>query len=95
MAEPNTPNESAFGVLRIKAGPDGGAVRLGVLVRDLMKRHDMARDAAVTDLLLARLQGDSPPAVYLLPPAAEAASAPAATGRKPGSAPRPGRADRR
>ena len=29
------------------------------------------------------------------PPAAEAASAPAATGRKPGSAPRPGRADRR
>ena len=29
------------------------------------------------------------------PPAADATSAPAGTGRKPGSAPRPGRADRR
>ena len=72
MAEPHTPNESAFGVLRIKAGPDGGAVRLGVLVRDLMKRHDMARAEAVTDLLLPRLQGDSPPALYLLQPGGNA-----------------------
>jgi len=72
MAEPNTPNESAFGVLRIKAGPDGGAVRLGVLVRDLMKRHDMARAEAVTDLLLPRLQSEKPPALYLLQPGGNA-----------------------
>lgn len=67
MTEPHTPtDESAFGVLRIKSGPDGGAVRLGVLVRDLMKRHDMARAEAVTEVLLPPLQGDSPPALYLL-----------------------------
>lgn len=77
---PSLPDDSEFGVLRIKAGPGGGAVRLAALVRDLMERHQMARAEAVKGLLLKPLTppvdspfGEfNPPALYLLQPGGNA-----------------------
>ncbi len=75
MAEhcnPAPPDDSAFGVLRIKAGQGGGAVRLATLVRDLMERHQMARDDAVLSHLLPPLSKPNAPALYLLQPGGNA-----------------------
>lgn len=69
---PAPPDDSAFGVLRIKAGPGGGAVRLATLVRDLMERHQMARAEAVRAHLLPPLSGPDAPALYLLQPGGNA-----------------------
>lgn len=75
MTEPRNPappDDSAFGVLRIKAGPGGGAVRLATLVRDLMERHQMARTDAVLSHLLPPLSKPNAPALYLLQPGGNA-----------------------
>ena len=75
MTEPRNPappDDSAFGVLRIKAGPGGGAVRLATLVRDLMERHQMARTDAVLSHLLPPLIKPNAPALYLLQPGGNA-----------------------
>ena len=75
MTEPRNPAppaDSAFGVLRIKAGPGGGAVRLATLVRDLMERHQMARAEAVLSHLLPPLHEPNAPALYLLQPGGNA-----------------------
>lgn len=75
MTEPRnlaSPDDSAFGVLRIKAGPGGGAVRLATLVRDLMERHQMARAEAVRAHLLPPLSEPNAPALYLLQPGGNA-----------------------
>ena len=75
MTEPRNPaqpDDSAFGVLRIKAGPGGGAVRLATLVRDLMERHQMARAEAVRAHLLPPLSVPEAPALYLLQPGGNA-----------------------
>ena len=69
---PAPPADSAFGVLRIKAGPGGGAVRLATLVRDLMERHQMARTDAVLSHLLPPLSKPNAPALYLLQPGGNA-----------------------
>lgn len=69
---PAPPADSAFGVLRIKAGPGGGAVRLATLVRDLMERHQMARTDAVLSHLLPPLSEPNAPALYLLQPGGNA-----------------------
>lgn len=69
---PAPPADSAFGVLRIKAGPGGGAVRLATLVRDLMERHQMARAEAVLTHLLPPLSEPNAPALYLLQPGGNA-----------------------
>ena len=69
---PAPPADSAFGVLRIKAGPGGGAVRLATLVRDLMERHQMARAEAVLSHLLPPLHEPNAPALYLLQPGGNA-----------------------
>lgn len=77
MTEPRNPappDDSAFGVLRIKAGPGGGAVRLATLVRDLMERHQMARTDAVLSHLLPPLIKPNAPALYLLQPGGNALS---------------------
>ena len=63
---PAPPADSVFGVLRIKAGPGGGAVRLARLVRDLMERHQMARADAVLTHLLPPLSESNAPTLYLL-----------------------------
>lgn len=65
-------DESRFGVPRIKAGPDGRAVRLAMVVRHLMALHQMARADAVTTCLLPPLEGIKPPALYLLQPGGNA-----------------------
>ena len=75
MTEPRNlapPDDSAFGVLRIKAGPGGDAVRLATLVRDLMERHQMAREEAVLTHLLPPLSEPNAPALYLLQPGGNA-----------------------
>ena len=75
MAEPrnpSVPDDSAFGVLRIKAGQGGGAVRLATLVRGLMERHQMARAEAVLSHLLPPLHEPNAPALYLLQPGGNA-----------------------
>ena len=75
MTEPRNPAppaDSVFGVLRIKAGPGGGAVRLARLVRDLMERHQMARADAVLTHLLQPLRKPNAPALYLLQPGGNA-----------------------
>ena len=75
MTEPRNPappDDSAYGVLRIKAGPGGGAVRLATLVRDLMERHQMARAEAVLSHLLPPLHEPNAPALYLLQPGGNA-----------------------
>ena len=75
MTEPRNPappDDSAFGVLRIKAGQGGGAVRLATLVRDLMKRHQMARADAVLTYLLPPLSESNAPVLYLLQPGGNA-----------------------
>ena len=75
MTEPRNPappDDSAYGVLRIKAGPGGGAVRLATLVRDLMERHQMARAEAVRAHLLPPLSVPEAPALYLLQPGGNA-----------------------
>lgn len=75
MTEPRNPappDDSAFGVLRIKAGPGGGAVRLATLVRDLMARHQMARAEAVLTHLLPPMSKPNAPALYLLQPGGNA-----------------------
>ena len=75
MTEPRNPappDDSAYGVLRIKAGPGGGAVRLATLVRDLMERHQMARAEAVRAHLLPPLSEPNAPALYLLQPGGNA-----------------------
>ena len=75
MTEPRNPappDDPAYGVLRIKAGPGGGAVRLATLVRDLMERHQMARTDAVLSHLLQPLSGPNAPALYLLQPGGNA-----------------------
>ena len=75
MTEPRNPappDDSAYGVLRIKAGPGGGAVRLATLVRDLMERHQMARAEAVWAHLLPPLHEPNAPALYLLQPGGNA-----------------------
>ena len=75
MTEPRNPappDDSAYGVLRIKAGPGGGAVRLATLVRDLMERHQMARAEAVRAHLLPPLIVPNAPALYLLQPGGNA-----------------------
>lgn len=75
MTEPRNPappDDSAFGVLRIKAGPGGGAVRLATLARDLMERHQMARAEAVLTHLLPPLSDPNAPALYLLQPGGNA-----------------------
>ena len=75
MTEPRNPappDDSAFGVLRIKAGPGGGAVRLATLVRDLMDRHQMARAEAVRAHLLPPLIVPNAPTLYLLQPGGNA-----------------------
>ena len=69
---PAPPDDSAYGVLRIKAGPGGGAVRLATLVRDLMERHQMARAEAVRAHLLPPLSVPEAPALYLLQPGGNA-----------------------
>ena len=77
MTEPRNPappDDSAYGVLRIKAGPGGGAVRLATLVRDLMERHQMARTDAVQSHLLPPLSKPNAPALYLLQPGGNALS---------------------
>lgn len=71
-SNPAPPADSAFGVLRIKAGPGGGAVRLATLVRDLMERHQMARTDAVLSHLLPPLSEPNAPALYLLQPGGNA-----------------------
>ena len=63
---PAPPADSVFGVLRIKAGPGGGAVRLARLVRDLMERHQMARADAVLTHLLPPFSESNAPTLYLL-----------------------------
>ena len=75
MTEPRNPappDDPAYGVLRIKAGPGGGAVRLATLVRDLMERHQMARTDAVLSHLLPPLSEPEAPALYLSEPEAPA-----------------------
>ena len=75
MTEPRNPappDDPAYGVLRIKAGPGGGAVRLATLVRDLMERHQMARAEAVRAHLLPPLIVPNAPALYLLQPGGNA-----------------------
>ena len=77
MTEPRNPappDDSAYGVLRIKAGPGGGAVRLATLVRDLMERHQMARAEAVLSHLLPPLHEPNAPALYLLQPGGNASA---------------------
>ena len=77
---PSVPDDSAFGVLRFKAGPGGGAVRLATLARDLMERHQMARAEAVKEHLLKPLippvdlplSEFNPPTLYLLQPGGNA-----------------------
>ena len=75
MTEPRNPappDDPAYGVLRIKAGPGGGAVRLATLVRDLMERHQMARTDAVLSHLLPPLSKPNAPELYLLQPGGNA-----------------------
>jgi hypothetical protein len=75
MTEPRNPappDDSAFGVQRIKAGHGGGAVRLATLVRDLIERHQMARADAVLSHLLPPLSEPNAPALHLLQPGGNA-----------------------
>ena len=62
---PARPDESAFGAPRIKAGPDGKAVRLADLAQWLMVLHELSRQDAWGRILEA-IAGPAPCLVYVL-----------------------------